>query len=66
MGKHNHRNRHGGINLTLIVQDEGWNKLATFKWNASDIRKQNYVLRTVDDAFGHKIRRKTDIDWLND
>jgi len=59
-------NKRGGPNLTLIVQDEGWNKLATFKWNSADIKKQNYIMRTLDDAFGVKFKKKSDIDWLTD
>ncbi len=60
------QNKRGGCNITLIVQDEGWNKLATFKWNAADKKKQNYVIKTLDDAFGVKLIKKTDIDWIRD
>jgi len=56
----------GGLNLTLIVQDEGWNKLATFKWNAANAKKQAYIVRTLDEAFGVNINKKTDIDWIKD
>lgn len=56
--------KHRGCNVTLIVQDEGWNKLATFKWNSSNKKKQNYIIKTLDDAFGIKLKPKTDMDWL--
>jgi len=58
------QNKRGGLNLTLIVQDEGWNKLGTFKWNSANAKKQNYVIRSLEDAFGIKLRKKTDIDWM--
>ena len=59
-------NKRGGCNITLLVQDENWNKLATFKWNTNNEGKQKYVIRTLDDAFGIKLKKKTDLDWLKD
>ena len=57
-------NKRGGLNMTLSVQDEGWNKLATWKWNTADIKTQNRIIRTLEDAFGVKLKTKTDIDWM--
>jgi len=57
-------NKRGGSNITLIIQDEGWNKLATYKWNSADIKKQNYILKTIEDAFGAKIRIRSNTDWM--
>lgn len=58
------QNKRGGLNITLCIQDEGWNKLGTWKWNSANQKKQNYILRTIEDAFGFKLKRKTDIDWM--
>ena len=58
--------RHNGLNVTLIIQDEGWNKLATFKWNTGNRSKQNYVLKAIDDAFGIKLKKSSDMDWIKD
>ena len=59
------RNKSGGCNITLIVPDEGWNKLATYKWNSADIKKQKYIIRTLEDAFGVKITKKSDLSWAD-
>jgi len=58
--------KRGGCNITLIIQDEGWNKLATFKWNSANLIKQNNIVKTLDDAFGVKLKKKSDIDWIRD
>lgn len=58
--------KRGGSNVTIVVQDENWNKLATFKWNTADKKKQHYVTRTLDDAFGIKLTKKSDLSWVND
>ena len=58
--------KRSGLNLTLIVQDENWNKLATFKWNSGNKGKQKYIIKTLEDAFGINFKSKTDIDWIND
>jgi len=60
------QNKRGGSNITLIVQDEGWNKLATFKWNSANKAKQNSIIRTLDDAFGIKLKTKSDVSWVMD
>lgn len=60
------QNKRGGLNLTLIIQDESWNKLGTFKWNNANISKQNYILKTIDEAFGVKFKQKSDLDWIKD
>jgi hypothetical protein len=62
MGHGSHKR--GGLNLTIVVQDETWRKLGTFKWNSSDAKKQNYILNTISDAFGISFDKKTDMDWL--
>ena len=62
----NNQNKRGGSNITLIVQDEGWNKLATFKWNSANKAKQSSIIRTLDDAFGIKHKSKSDTSWMMD
>ena len=59
-------NKRGGFNLTLVVQDETWRKVSTFKWNTADKKKQNSILKTVEDAFGISLRFRSDMDWVND
>jgi hypothetical protein len=58
--------KRGGSNVTIIVQDENWNKMATFKWNTADKKKQHYVTKTLDDAFGIKLNKQSDLDWVRD
>ena len=60
---HNQQKR-GGLNLTFIIQDETWRKVGTFKWNSSDKKKQESILKTIEDAFGISLTPKSDIDWL--
>jgi len=62
MGQNQHKR--GGLNLTFIIQDETWRKLATFRWNSSDKKKQNSIITTLKDAFGVDLKPKTDIDWI--
>ena len=57
-------NKHGGLNLTVTIQDEGWNKLATYRWNTGDKKRHQQILRTMEDAFGVKFKPRTDIDWM--
>jgi len=56
-------NKRGGCNITLAVQDENWNKLATFKWNSGNVKKQTYIIKTLEDAFGIKLKKRSDMDW---
>ena len=58
------KNKRGGLNITLLVQDECWNKLGLFKWNSADKAKQHNIIRTLDEAFGLKFKKKSDIDWM--
>ena len=53
----------GGCNVTLVIQDEDWHKLATYKWNTADIKKQRYIVKTLDDAFGIKLKERNDLSW---
>jgi len=59
-------NNRGGCNITLIIQDEGWNKMATFKWNSGNKKKQNEIIQTLNDAFGIKLKTRTDTSWMLD
>ena len=56
--------KRGGLNITLLVQDECWNKLGTFKWNSSDKNKQKNIIRGLEDAFGLNFKQKSDLDWM--
>ena len=56
-------NKRGGSNITIIIQDENWNKLATFKWNTADTKRQCGILKTIEDAFGIKFIRNSDMSW---
>jgi hypothetical protein len=60
------QSKRGGLNMTLIIQDETWRKIATFKWNSSDKNKQEYIVKTLGDAYGISLEPKTDIDWTKD
>jgi len=55
-----------GLNVTMIIQDEGWNKLGTFKWNTANKKRQSYIIKTLDEAFGINFKKKSDIDWAMD
>lgn len=56
----------GGLNITIIVQDETWRKLGTWKYNDRDEKNKGKVVRTLKDAFGvdFKPRVDTDLDWM--
>jgi hypothetical protein len=58
-------NKRGGCNITVVIQDENWNKLATFKWNTGDLKRQYAILKTIEDAFGINFKKKTDMSWVN-
>ena len=57
--------KRGGSNVTIIVQDENWHKLGTYKWNTADIKKQRYIVKTLDEAFGIKMVERNDLSWVS-
>lgn len=59
-------NKRGGSNVTITVQDENWNKLATFKWNTADKKRQWGILKTIEDAFGIKLLKNSDMSWTKE
>ena len=54
-----------GLNLTIIIQDETWRKLGTFKYNDADTKAKQRILRTITDAFGVKfVLIDQDLEWI--
>jgi len=52
----------GGLNITIIVQDEDWRKLGTWKWNNSDSKRRSQIISTLEDK-GVSFKVDRDLDW---
>lgn len=55
-----------GLNVTLIIQDETFRKLDTFKWNENNKVVKKMAIRTLKEKYGitFKPTVDADIDWL--
>lgn len=59
------KKQRNGLNVTIIIQDETWRKLGTFKYNDKDLKNKKRILRTLRDAFNLKFKIvDSDLEWI--
>tara|TARA_Y100000310_G_C20518442_1_gene732397 strand:- start:423 stop:653 length:231 start_codon:yes stop_codon:yes gene_type:complete len=71
MNKNLHYKRNG-LNIVIIIHDENWRKLDTFKFSENNQKLKSSIMRTIKDKYGifqifSKAFKPTidqDINWL--
>lgn len=55
-----------GLKITIIIQDENWKKIGTFKYEENDKKKKDWAIRTIKDKYNISFKPEIDrdIDWL--
>ena len=58
--------KRNGLNIVIIVHDENWKKLDTFKYSESNQKIKAQIIGTLKDKYNISFKPtiNRDIDWL--